>query len=124
MWIDLTAAIARIAPLFAFPLIGVLSLVPGEMRPHSGLPGQAEHFLAYFLVSVALCIQKRGWINRSALVAAVCLYAAVLEILQIWIPGRHAQFRDFAASASGAIGGYILALVIIRFLQVRNRNST
>ena len=32
--------------------IAVLSLVPGSLRPHTGLPGQMEHALAYGLTGM------------------------------------------------------------------------
>jgi VanZ family protein len=114
MQIALSSAIAGLTPLLAFVVIGALSLVPGEMRPHTGYPGQAEHFLAYWVAAVAICIQQRTWINRIAFAVALCLYAGILEILQIWIPGRHSQLIDFAASASGAVSGCLLVTIVIR----------
>ena len=99
--------------VLAFAAIGVLSLVPGEMRPHTGLPGQAEHFFAYGLASATLCGLSRTWPTRGIVAGALCLYAGVLETLQIWIPGRHAQFIDFTASASGAICGFLFVALII-----------
>jgi hypothetical protein len=40
--------IARAAGFFGVLAIIVLSLVPGAYRPHTGLPGVAEHFIAYY----------------------------------------------------------------------------
>jgi hypothetical protein len=34
----------------------VLSLAPGSLRPHTGLPGQMEHALAYGLRGAILCV--------------------------------------------------------------------
>ena len=41
--------------------IGVLSTLPGDARPHLGtdIPGQAEHFLAYFTTSCVLALGYR-----------------------------------------------------------------
>jgi hypothetical protein len=46
----LASALTRVAPLAGFAgiaAITILSLVPGSERPHTGLPGHAEHFAAY-----------------------------------------------------------------------------
>ena len=37
----------RAAGYAAILLIGVLSLIPGTLRPETGAPGQFEHFVAY-----------------------------------------------------------------------------
>jgi hypothetical protein len=43
----LVQRMARLAGGLAILGVIVLSLVPGELRPHSGLPGIAEHFVFY-----------------------------------------------------------------------------
>jgi VanZ family protein len=43
---------------------------------------------------------------------AVVAYAAVLELGQIFIPGRVASLADFAASSAGAVLGITLGLMI------------
>jgi VanZ family protein len=44
---------------------------------------------------------------------AVPLYAAVLEIAQLFIPGRSSEFIDFFASSAGAWAGIILAWLLV-----------
>jgi VanZ family protein len=107
----------RIGPWACILLIAILSLVPGEERPHTGMPGQAEHFLAYFITG-ALLAGRLGWTSRRRWAAAAGLsaYGGVLEILQIWVPGRCSQFIDFAASSAGAICGTIAAGVALSVL--------
>ena len=48
----LLLTIARAAGFFGVLAIIVLSLVPSTYRPHTGLPGVAEHF-------IALCLPAR-----------------------------------------------------------------
>ncbi|MGA7325677.1 MAG: VanZ family protein [Rhodomicrobium sp.] len=106
------ASAFRLAPWLCVPAIAILSLVPGQARPHTGLPGQAEHFLAYFMTAILLGIQVRNLTSRITLAFALCAYAAMLETLQIWIPGRSAQIIDFGASSSGALAGIIFSALL------------
>ena len=48
--------IARAAGFFGVLAIIVLSLVPGTYRPHTGLPGVAEHFIAYCSTAFAFAL--------------------------------------------------------------------
>jgi VanZ family protein len=85
-------------------MLAVLSLVPGNERPHTGLAGQYEHVLAYALASLVTRLAGR----RVASVwqfAAFCLAAGVFEICQIWVPGRSAAAGDWLASSAGALIG-------------------
>ncbi len=107
----------RFAPWLAIFAIAVLSLVPGEARPHTGMPGQVEHFLAYFLTAVALGIRFPNSVYRVPITLALCTYAGAMEILQIWIPGRNAQFVDFIASSGGALSGSLVCILTLRFLS-------
>ena len=46
----------RAAGYAAILLIGVLSLVPGTLRPETGAPGQFEHFVAYLGAAALLAL--------------------------------------------------------------------
>jgi hypothetical protein len=95
-------------------LIVVLSLVPGWARPRNvlGLPGQYEHLLAYMLTAGALGFAHRKATIRAVLLTLLVICAALLEIAQIWVPGRTGQLIDFGASSIGAGGGLLAAAVI------------
>ncbi len=79
--------------------IGVLSEVPGELRPHIFAVSQLEHVVAYF--AAALLLALGFWNRRNVLLLSLALplYAAVLEIAQMFIPGRNSEFIDFFASS-------------------------
>ena len=89
----------------------VLSLVPRQLRPHTGLPGPLEHMAAYAIAGALLtvCYHKRS--QPFIVAVALSLYAATLEIAQIWVPGRNPKFIDFAASSAGALIGPALACI-------------
>jgi VanZ family protein len=97
----------------------VLSLVPGELRPHSGVPGPLEHAAAYALASGLLLIGYHKHTQPYVIVLSLSLYAAILEIAQIWVPGRNPQFIDFAASSAGALIGAALAWIGLRATKRR-----
>jgi len=40
--------------------------------------------------------------------------AAALEVAQLWVPGGHSQFIDFATSAVGTCRGMLAAVVAHR----------
>jgi VanZ family protein len=48
---------------------------------------------------------------------SLSLYAAILEIAQIWVPGRDPKFIDFAASSAGAFIGSALAWIGLRAIN-------
>jgi len=97
-------------------VIVVLSTVPGDQRPHTGMSGNVEHAMAYLGTSLASVLAV-----RTHRVVRVLIFLSVLagglEIAQIWIPGRSAGFDNWAASSAGALVGSVLA----RFVIVRAR---
>lgn len=101
---------------FSIALIALLSLVPGGLRPHSGAPKQIEHFIAYILAAAILTFGFSKSRNPMIIGAALCLYAAVLEIAQTVIPGRDGNVMDFLISSSGALLGCLFAWIVIRAL--------
>lgn len=80
------------------------SLVPGHLRPRSGLDGHIEHALAYFVLGVLLLAFIQDFAALGLLLLLLLIFAAMMEILQIWIPGRSCRFTHFMASCLGAWG--------------------
>jgi VanZ family protein len=72
----------------------VLSLLPADERPHTGWPGQLEHAVAYFGTAAFLAVGFRTMRERVAMISLLVGLAAVLEVIQRLIPGRHSQFID------------------------------
>jgi hypothetical protein len=67
-------------------VIGVLSLVPGTLRPETGAPGQFEHFVAYLGAATFLALGSNSAGQRWQSLWLV-RYAAALETLNF-------SFRD------------------------------
>jgi hypothetical protein len=89
-------------------VIVVLSWSPRGSIGRTGAPGPFEHVLAYlgagFVTALATSRRHHRWIG----IGLVAL-AGILEIGQIWVPGRTSQLIDFAGSSVGAISGIALA---------------
>jgi VanZ family protein len=94
--------------------IVVVSLVPGDARPDTGLPGQIDHIIAYCGTAGLLGLGYPAAKSRFGMIVMLISLAATLEVAQRWIPGRHPQFIDFAAGVAGTCLGMLAAMVVHR----------
>jgi VanZ family protein len=111
-------ASSRIGTWCCIVLLAVLSLLPAEEMVRTGFPGGVEHFVAYAgsaAIAMAAYGRSRGSIQ---IIGGFWVYAAMLEYLQHFSPGRHPAIEDFALSAAGALcGGLAVALFWRRLSQ-------
>ncbi len=106
---------ALIGACFGYFAVAVLSLVPGEYRPHLlGMSDKLEHALAYIALGTLTVIATRHRLNAYLISLGITAYAGMFELGQLFIPGRIASFDDFAASAAGAIIGTSLTVLALR----------
>jgi VanZ family protein len=99
--------------LFAWGLaaaIAFATLGPPEQRPHSSLGQNGEHALAFVLLGLAFALAY----PRSRLLTAMFVvgYTGLIEILQLWAPGRHARLEDFVVDALAASLGLAAAAAL------------
>jgi VanZ family protein len=94
----------RIAAAACFCAIGLLSLLPAEKVARTDLGGHVEHVLAYFVTAwfASVAFRERG---LALITGSLCAYAACLEYLQRFSPGRNSSLEDFLFSASGIVAG-------------------
>ncbi|MGX7705894.1 hypothetical protein [Methylobacterium sp. Gmos1] len=112
---DLWRRSAGLAGLACLPVLVWLSWIPKDWELRTGAAGQLEHLAAYAGTAGLLGLGfPRAPARRLAL--GLGLLAGLLEIGQIWVPGRTAQFVDFAASAGGALLGLAAAGLLNRRL--------
>jgi VanZ family protein len=85
------------------------TLGPAWLRPHSDLGQDGEHALAFVLVGLAfgLAYPRR---LLTAIIAVILI--GVLELLQLWMPGRHARLEDFVVDALAACAGIVVAAAL------------
>jgi VanZ family protein len=96
--------------LFAWLLAAAVTfatLGPPGLRPHSDLGQNGEHGFAFVLIGLAFGFAYSRYRLLTSAISVVMI--GVLEILQIWAPGRHARFEDFAVDALAACAGFAVA---------------
>jgi VanZ family protein len=99
-------------------LLAILSLLPDQQMVRTGFPGRVEHFVAY-AGSAAIAVAGYGVTRGSMqIIGGFWVYAAILEYLQHFSPGRHPAIGDFAASALGALCGGLAIAFLWRRLSV------
>lgn len=104
----------------AVAVVVVLSVVPGSLRPDSGLHPDLEHALAYGGVAfLAVLGQKR--LNWRGVAGLLLVAAAVLELVQVLTPGRDASVADWLSGAAGTIFGALMAVAVAR-IAGRHKN--
>ena len=89
-----------------------LSWIPAGLEIRTGMAGQIEHAIAYCGTGAILAFayqEPRRWRIAAGLVAL----AGILEVGQLWVPGRTSQVIDFAASSAGAVLGVVIGRAAI-----------
>lgn len=98
-----TTRLARATAWLLVLFAAVLTLGPQSFRPVTGIGHDPEHVLAFALIGLAFGL---GYSNHRILLAVLAIaVAALMEILQQWVPGRHAYVLDFVINALGACLG-------------------
>ena len=110
----------RIGAFVLITAVVFATLGPARYRPHSPLGQDGEHALAFVLVGLAVGLSFPQRRLRVAAVAIVLI--GLLEIMQLWAPGRHARLEDFLVDAAAASLGLVGAAAI-GWLTARLRGS-
>jgi VanZ family protein len=98
---------ARITGWFLAVVIAALSLVPPWLRPETGAPHDLEHFAIFFATGAAFGF---GYSHKPLETSiALVIFAAAIEIAQLFVPGRHARLGDFVVDALALCVGVGLA---------------
>lgn len=105
-----------VAWVLVFSIV-VLSIVPPDYRVITDLPRPLEHLSIFLITGLAFGL---GYPYRYlAQSIALILFAAAVELVQVWIPGRHARLSDLAAGVLGLCVGTSIAYVSTRLLRQR-----
>jgi VanZ family protein len=104
--------IARVAAWLLVLAAVVLTLGPQKVRPYTGIDHDLEHGMAFALVGLAFGL---GYPKHRMLLAVLAIAGTgAMEFFQQWIPGRHANLRDFAVNGMGACIGIAAAALVDR----------
>ena len=85
----------------------IVTVVPADERPITGLQHDIEHFLAFALAGLTF-----GFAYAQSLrvnLSSAFVFALALELSQIPLATRHARLRDFMVDAAGACLGIVIA---------------
>lgn len=100
----------------------ILSLVPGQERPHTGFTGHEEHFAAYAATGAVFALAFRHRIRRLWSIFGLSLLSVAMEIGQNFSPGRHPAVSDVLFSSLGAVAGIAAGTVMLLLLDGIPRN--
>jgi hypothetical protein len=73
--------------------IAAVSIVPAELRPDTALPHDLEHAAIYLLTGCAFGLSYPN--DFLAWLVGHFAFTLVIEVTQLWFPGRHARVSDF-----------------------------
>jgi VanZ family protein len=93
--------------------LAVASWTPGQEMVRTGFNTRLEHMVAYLIAGIAVIIAHPR-IPTWSIAAILCAYAGILELGQIYIPGRHAALLDWLASSSGVLCACLAVFVFQR----------
>jgi VanZ family protein len=99
--------------IFAWLLAAAVTfatLGPPRYRPHSSLSQDGEHAFAFILVGLAFGLAYPK--HRLLASAMAVVMIGILELLQLWVPGRHARIEDFLVDALTACIGLVVIAVL------------
>jgi VanZ family protein len=86
----------RLAAWLLLAVIVVATLGSPSLRPQSSLSHDGEHAFAFLLLGAAFGL---GYLERRLeLVFAAIPVIGMIELLQLWAPGRHARLEDFVVN--------------------------
>ena len=111
----------------------IVSLIPGLPQPEIGAVetfirlDYLFHFLEFFVLALLFFLwQRQGESDLAFLkyLLAMCIaiiFAALTEVVQIWIPGRTCNLIDVVYKAAGFFGGIIFFMFKTRPGWIRRR---
>ena len=95
--------------------IAALSVVPAEFRPVTIFPHDLEHAAIFFLAGCAFGVARSD--NFVSYLVGLNAFTLLVELMQIWVPGRHARVSDFFVDAFAITAGLIGGLLLARFTR-------
>jgi VanZ family protein len=92
--------------------IVVLSSVPPGLRPTTFVPHKIEHAGIFFVagISFGIAYRRREWLLSTVAI----VFCAAIELVQLYVPGRHARLSDFIVDAIAAVMGVFVGSILLR----------
>jgi VanZ family protein len=96
-------------------VIIVFSVVPPHLRPVTGAPHDVEHFAIFWLAGLAFGANSQRRVGLPLIF--LILFCGAIELAQLFVPGRHATFRDFLVDAAASSLGVITLFLTTKILR-------
>jgi VanZ family protein len=101
----------RVMLVILLTTIAVLSLVPAQDRPVTGLPHLAEHLSIFLVTGLAFGV---GYPQRRLFqFITVLAFTTAIELAQLLVPGRHPRLSDFLIDALGMTVGLSIGFIAL-----------
>jgi len=97
------------------------TLGPPSYRPHANITHDGEHAFAFVLVGIAFALAYPTQRWRAPGISVVLI--GLLELLQRFVPGRHARLEDFVVDALAACAGFALVAASDWLMRSRARED-
>ena len=95
-------------------------MLPPGLRPETGAPHGLEHFAIYWATGLAFGL---GYERRRGLLAILLVvFSGAVELVQLFVPGRHSRLSDFIVDALATYAGLLTASAVER-LRGRARSN-
>ena len=113
--------IFQIAGWLLVSAITILSLVPPQYRLMTAASHNLEHLAIFLFTGTAFGAgyQDRPW----AVAVGLASFSGAIEIVQRWVPGRHARLIDFLVDTTAAFIGIGLVRVVVRLRGSGKKSS-
>src|SRR5262249_20879746 len=95
--------------------IVVMTVVPSSLRVDTETPGGVEHAVTFFTTGVAFGSAYR--LGTIRLCVAGVVLCALIELLQLAVPDRHARLNDFFIDAVSACIGIAIPWIARRLTE-------
>jgi VanZ family protein len=102
----------------AWPLAAAVtfaSLGPARYRPELRITHDGEHALAFVLIGLVFALAYPR--QRPLIAGASVVLIGLLELLQLFVSGRHARLSDFLIDALAALIGIAVVISCYRFFS-------
>ena len=110
--------ILRVFAVALIVALAALSWLPAQSIVRTGIAGQLEHLIAYAGTTIVVGLAFHRRLPLRVQCGLLILLAGILEVGQLYAPGRHASVVDFAFSAAGTmLGGASIALALRIFTK-------
>jgi VanZ family protein len=100
-------------------VIIALSVGPPSTRPVTGAGHNFEHLAIFLAMGVAFGL---GYPRRVIVLPIALLgFSAVIEIVQMVVPGRHARLSDFLTDAAASCLGVAVSLLLVKLTDAKSK---